>query len=348
MSILLDAVSKQKQQSAGVYDPVLTPRPASPLIQRKRGLATKVTILAVAMSFAITGAWGLNTLLSRGHQDVANHKMTSAPSVLPVATIVPEVSKSDVEADTSAMEDFSLAGKVALPRPKPLSSSMVMTEPQLQQPQPMSNQYSQPDTVQQPHLTTASSSNALTIEQLQQLSQQYDQQLQNAYQQSTDTQDVEPIILGANANQRGLQELEALKLQVNMAANEVDFQSVRQERVNQDNNLADAFAAALKDVEYEQSANRDVTEAKLDPIPKPKPQGIPKYGDLPASIQLRIPEFNIVAHVYSTEPSNRWLNVDGQELQQGDMIQGKLTIIEIRPRDIILDIDGQEFKVPAI
>ena len=347
MSILLDAVSKQKQQSAGVYDPVLTPRPASPLIQRKRGLATKVTLLAFAMSVAITGAWGLNTLLNTAHQDVANLDVPSAKSVSPETNIMPVVSKQVLEEETQTTADFSLAGKVALPRPKPLSSS-AMTEPQLRLQQPISNQNHQQALLQQPNAATVNSSDALTIEQLQQLSQQYDQQLQNAYQQSNDTLDAEPIILGANANQRGLQELEALKLQVNMAANEVDFRSVRQERVNQDNNLADAFAAALKDVEYEQSANRDVTEAKLDPIPKSKPQGIPKYGDLPASLQLRIPEFNIVAHVYSTEPSNRWLNVDGQELQQGDMIQDKLTIIEIRPRDIILDIDGQEFKVPAI
>jgi len=348
MSILLDAVTKQKQQSAGGYDAVLTPRPASPLIQRKHGLATKVSLLAVAMSVAITGAWGLNILLNTAHQDAASLDVKSAPSVSPVINTIAVVKSQAIEAQQQAKEDFSLAGKVALPRPKPLFTSIAMTEPQLHQPQAISNEYSQADGLQQPNMTTHSSSNALTIEQLQQLSQQYDQQLQNAYQQSNDTLDVEPIILGANANQRGLQELEALKLQVNMAANEVDFSSVRQERTNQDNNLADAFAAALKEVEYEQSATRDVTEAKLDPIPKTKPQGIPKYGDLPASIQLRVPEFNIVAHVYSTEPSNRWLNVDGQELQQGDMIQGKLTIIEIRPRDIILDIDGQEFKVPAI
>ncbi|MBB1440083.1 general secretion pathway protein GspB, partial [Shewanella sp. SG41-4] len=158
----------------------------------------------------------------------------------------------------------------------------------------------------------------------------------------------EAIVLGANANRRGLAELEALRLQVNAAAEEVDFASVKAPSINEQNNLIAAFETALKDVEYEQSANQQVTQEKLDPIPRPSNQQIPKYGDLPASVQLQVPEFNINAHVYSSTPSNRWLNVDGVELQQGDMIKNKLTIVEIRPRDIVLEIAGEQFRVPAI
>ena len=137
-------------------------------------------------------------------------------------------------------------------------------------------------------------------------------------------------------------------MQVNTAAQEVDFASVKAPSIDERNNLLAAFEVALKDVEFEQSVNQQVTEAKLDPIPRPNNQQIPSYGDLPASVQLQVPEFNINAHVYSSEPNNRWLNVDGVELQQGDMIKNKLTIIEIRPRDIVLDINGEQFRVPAI
>ena len=173
-----------------------------------------------------------------------------------------------------------------------------------------------------------------------QAQQQQDQQLWARQQ--------EQIILGANANRRGLAELEALRMQVNTAAQEVDFASVKAPSIDERNNLLAAFEVALKDVEFEQSVNQQVTEAKLDPIPRPNNQQIPSYGDLPASVQLQVPEFNINAHVYSSEPNNRWLNVDGVELQQGDMIKNKLTIIEIRPRDIVLDINGEQFRVPAI
>ena len=360
MSILLDAVSKQKQQSLGVHDAIMTPRPVLPPVKPKRPMIMKLTLLSVAVSAAIMGAWALDTLLDASHkrpQIVSDN--TRQAAIVPATAqqkSAPQVVASqalEVMPEANVSEEFSLAGKVALPMAKPLSAAIAMNDlqPSLMY-QASTNSFN--DSAQQ---GTNMDDKQLSLTQLQQLSQQYDQQLQQAYQQSNviqnnDIEEIEPIILGVNANQRGLKELEALKLQVNMAANEVDFKSVRQSESNRDasrdSNLANAFAAALKDVEYEQSANKDVTEAKLDPIPHTKPQGIPKYGDLPASVQLSVPEFNIVAHVYSSEPNNRWLNVDGKELQQGDMIQGKLTIIEIRPRDIILEINGQEFKVPAI
>ena len=371
MSILLDAVSKQKQQSLGVHDAIMTPRPVLSSVKPKRPMIMKLTLLSVAVSAAIMGAWALDTLLDASHQTKNINKPNT--SIMPVTDMLPQQINESIQQtaiqktatrqvisqavevipEANVSEEFSLAGKVALPMAKPLSAAIAMndSQPSLMY-QASTNSFN--DSAQQ---GTNMDDKQLSLTQLQQLSQQYDQQLQQAYQQSNviqnnDIEEIEPIILGANANQRGLKELEALKLQVNMAANEVDFKSVRQPEsnrdANRDSNLASAFAAALKDVEYEQSANKDVTEAKLDPIPHTKPQGIPKYGDLPASIQLSVPEFNIVAHVYSSDPNNRWLNVDGKELQQGDMIQGKLTIIEIRPRDIILDINGQEFKVPAI
>ncbi|WP_434940261.1 general secretion pathway protein GspB [Shewanella sp. HL-SH8] len=364
MSILLDAVSKQKQQSTGVHDAIMTPRPVLPSVKPKRPMIMKLTLLGVAVSSAIVGAWALDTLLDASHKrpQIVNEN-TQQAAIRPATAqqkSAPQVVVSqalEVMPEANVSEEFSLAGKVALPMAKPLLAAVAIedSQPSLMY-QASTNSFN--DSSQQ---GTNMDDKQLSLTQLQQLSQQYDQQLQQAYQQSNviqnnDIEEIEPIILGANANQRGLKELEALKLQVNMAANEVDFKSVRQSEssrdasrdANRDSNLANAFAAALKDVEYEQSANKDVTEAKLDPIPHTKPQGIPKYGDLPASVQLSVPEFNIVAHVYSSDPNNRWLNVDGKELQQGDMIQGKLTIIEIRPRDIILDINGNEFKVPAI
>lgn len=358
MSILLDAVSKQKQQSSGVHDAIMTPRPVLPVVKPKRPMIMKLTLLGAGISLAIMGAWALDTLLDASHKWPQRiNDNTQQAAILPDAAqqeSAPQAVISqavEVLHETDLSEEFSLAGKVALPRAKPLSAATIINEPSLMY---QASTQSFNDSAQQ---EARMDEKQLSLNQLQQLSQQYDQQLQQAYLesdviQSRDVEEVEPIILGANANQRGLKELEALKLQVNMAANEVDFKSVRQPEsnrdVNRDSNLANAFAAALKDVEYEQSANKNVTEAKLDPIPQAKSQGIPKYGDLPASVQLSVPEFNIVAHVYSSAPNNRWLNVDGKELQQGDMIQGKLTIIEIRPRDIILEINGQEFKVPAI
>ena len=158
---------------------------------------------------------------------------------------------------------------------------------------------------------------------------------------STDTQTQQPMMLGANANESGLASLEALRQQVSAAAEDVGLET---NKSRDEDKLVASFQNALKDVEYTNAAETNVTEAKLDPIPKTAADDIPKYGQLPAGLQLQV----IVAHVYSSDPTQRWLNVDGAELQEGDMIAGKLKIISIRPRDIVLDIQGTQFKVPAI
>lgn len=357
MSILLDAVVKQKQQQAGgVNDSILLPSTSRKI--NSHNAVAKFGLLAVSIVLAVGGAWALHKLLNRP----AEHFTNTQPANMVNRIRNTEVQTSNLSPSpaVTSSADFRLAGKVALPMPKSFDKpfAVVQTQESLYQDKAVTIQPSLPQSFEQtprdvePLQSNNTNADGLSLAQLELLSQQYDQQLQNAYQQERMLKQAEsesePIILGANANERGLRELEALQLQVSMAANEVDFDSVKQPVGQNDNNLTAAFAAALKEVEYEQSANYDVTPDELSPITKPKPQGIPKYGDLPASVQLKVPEFNINAHVYSTDPNNRWLNVDGEELQQGDMIQGKLTIIEIRPRDVILEIDGQEFKVPAI
>ncbi|QIR15276.1 general secretion pathway protein GspB [Shewanella aestuarii] len=352
MSILLDAVVKQKQQQAGgANDTILLPSTSRKI--NSHNAVAKFGLLAVSIVLAVGGAWALHKLLNRPAEHFTN---TQPANMVNRIRNTEDQTPNPSQAVTSSA-DFRLAGKVALPVPKSSDKPYAVVQTQdnlfqdkIQPSLPQSFEQTPSDVA--PLQSNNTDVDGLSLAQLELLSQQYDQQLQNAYQQERILKQAEsesePIILGANANERGLRELEALQLQVNMAANEVDFASVKQPVGQNDNNLTAAFAAALKEVEYEQSANYDVTPDELSPITKPKPQGIPKYGDLPASVQLKVPEFNINAHVYSTDPNNRWLNVDGEELQQGDIIQGKLTIIEIRPRDVILEIDGQEFKVPAI
>lgn len=178
--------------------------------------------------------------------------------------------------------------------------------------------------------------------------------------QATSQHSAEPVILGANANEQGKALLASLQNEVQQAAKDVGLSTKTEvtkvetqakqieSRHGADNNLLAAFEQALKEVEAEKSVAKPVTKPKLDPIPATPKDTIPSYGQLPAGVQLQVPEFNINAHVYASDPSQRWLNVDGQELQQGDKINGKLDIIEIRPRDIVLAIDGYQFKVPAV
>ncbi|MCG9721396.1 general secretion pathway protein GspB [Shewanella sp. Isolate7] len=386
MSILLDAVTRAKQQDQQL-DPVITPRAQYEAMQPKWPLVVKLGLVGTGLGGAIALAWVLSgqgslanqrqaESLSAGQAQAVQSKAVQ-PKVIEAKAIEakaieakaieakaieakaieakavksettqPLVSQSPQSGnDASNGTGIKLAGKVALPVPveRPILQAKAST-PATVVPQPRR----QPAEIQSVARNKALGNDGLSA-------------------QSSE----EPIILGANANQRGRDLLSSLKAQVDEAAADVGLESAyvaeqgsdqaldqmseqlpepdAQQRpaVKDTSKLVAAFEAALKEVEKENAVATPVTEPKLDPIPVPKADELPKYGQLPAGLQLQVPEFNILAHVYANDPKNRWLNVDGAELQQGDMIGGKLKIVEIRPRDVVLEVAGTEFKVPAI
>ncbi|GIU17325.1 general secretion pathway protein GspB [Shewanella sp. MBTL60-007] len=350
MSILLDAVTRDKQQSQGItHDVVLTPR-AQYRAKQDSGKGLKYAAGVVSLLLlTVLAAWLLSKVLypeSKGGNGLweatsVNSSANPTPNQHEFAKQETAQQMSQQEADSTpeSVPEIRLAGKVVLPIAKP----MAVTQPVMV-------------STSQPLVNSAASeeSNDLMAAVLKAQRNVENNSVENNHEPASNpasnksrvTSDSEPIILGANSNQRGEDLLESLKEQVEDAANDVGLKS-SEPAVN--NNLLAAFEAALKDVERDNAVATPVTEPKLDPIPTtPKSDDIPKYGQLPAGLQLQVPEFNINAHVYSSAPDNRWLNVDGAELQEGDSIQGKLTIVEIRPRDVVLAIQGTEFKVPAI
>lgn len=430
MSILLDAITREKQQQVGsLPDAVFTPR-VNPPKPNTYALSIKGILVVGGMLATVGAAWVMVQVLVQAKTSVSQEEKVLQPLGKPVTELVPNATDAKavninavnthvvstspanlssehlsskqlssqrpeqegqalVSSDNSAQ--IQLAGKVALP--------VARVYGQGRDYDPQSTEFNDGISYRQAGLSNEFG--AIDEDLLQGLSDKEKDYAQhgNQYEQNVSDDKLweiepetseEPIILGANSNARGRAELAALRLQVDEAAKKVNFsqtrdayasrssdsyadnspvylgsESAEQRQRNgkvstqssqaanlqtKENKLLAAFELALKDVEYEKSANRNVTKPALDPIPSTKTQGddFPKYGQLPASLQLQVPEFSVVAHVYSSVAKNRWLNVDGVELQEGDKIQGKLTLVEIRPRDIVLEIEGTQFKVPAI
>ncbi|MBW8183580.1 general secretion pathway protein GspB [Shewanella nanhaiensis] len=329
MSILLDAVTRAKQQDADInLDPVLTPRAQYEQLSRGRNRGVLLLLSLVILSLLVVITW-----LVRDQSTEVTKTENQSQQVEPILfEKVQEIAVAD-ESSASVKNGIQLAGKVALP----IAESMPVRYQAQSQPQ------TQPRQAVREHSQ------------------------RNLATSSVDDTASEPIILGANANHKGQELLNSLKYQVDSAAHDLGMtksqvlqqpeqtQNQAQPQVEEETrnyqsegNLLAAFEAALKEVEVNRSVATPVTQKSLDPIPTPKQDTLPSYGQLPAGLQLQVPEFNINAHVYSSDPNNRWLNVDGAELQQGDSIGGKLEIVEIRPRDVVLAIQGTEFKVPAI
>ncbi|MBO2638184.1 general secretion pathway protein GspB [Shewanella algae] len=386
MSILLDAVTRAKQQEMGEQlDPVLTPRAQ---YRRQSSASRYLKPLAVLVAAVLAGgalAWGWHSL--------DTNKKPLAPETSSVgAKASQQQARQQDESQgykqpTQAAEvaeqgatEVRLAGKVALPMAQPIPQTQAVqsrtiqsqnTLPQNAQAenratinqssvnqgstnQSSINQSGEPEIAarQSPASVNAQSTGsdllaasvAEAAKELQFAQLQADGSATVNQPQEMPAADDEPIILGANPNRRGLEVLESLKRQVNEAAEDVGLSSAESRRQDE---LVAQFQAALADVEHRHSAEKPVSPPELDPIPKAEEE-VPPYGGLPAGLQLQVPEFEISAHVYASEPSKRWLNVEGAELQEGDSIKGQLKIVEIRPRDVVLEIQGQKFRVPAI
>ena len=368
MSILLDAVTRDKQQSQAItHDVVLTPRAQYKAKQQHNGGVKFAALFVLALLLMVLAAWLVSkALLPAPAASQMNTSVVAAServSNRPANTL-----SSDTGSDDSGLSNISqnapiaevrLAGKVALPVAQTLAPQTAQHVSGQSGFNAGANLRANSTQSEAANYSSNNSDEALDnplMAALLNAQESVEQEFpQTATKQQVNTvvednnrysNDDEPIILGANSNKRGNDLLDSLKYEVEYAANEVGLET---SEPDPNNNLLAAFEAALKDVEREKSVETPVTEAKLDPIPTtPKSDAIPKYGQLPAGLQLQVPEFNINAHVYSSVADNRWLNVDGAELQEGDSIQGKLTIVEIRPRDVVLAIQGTEFKVPAI
>lgn len=103
--------------------------------------------------------------------------------------------------------------------------------------------------------------------------------------------------------------------------------------------LKKAFAQAVQDVDQQRSSqvtHSTKNSSYADPIEL-----------LPESIQNAIPTLKYQAHIYASEPSKRWIKLNGRELYEGDNI-GVLSLIEITPEQSLLSYDGYEFTLKAL
>ncbi|WP_345866764.1 general secretion pathway protein GspB [Shewanella algae] len=386
MSILLDAVTRAKQQEMGEQlDPVLTPRAQ---YRRQSSASRYLKPLAILVAAVLAGgalAWGWHSLdtnkkpLAPETSSVGGQASQQQARQQDESQGYKQPTQAAEVAEQGATE-VRLAGKVALPMAQPIPQTQAVQSRtiQSQNTRPQNAQAENRATINQSSVNQGSinqssinqsgeaeiaarqspasvnaqstgsdllaASVAEAAKELQFAQLQADGSATVNQAQEMPAADDEPIILGANPNRRGLEVLESLKRQVNEAAEDVGLSSAESRRQDE---LVAQFQAALADVEHRHSAEKPVSPPELDPIPKAEEE-VPPYGGLPAGLQLQVPEFEISAHVYASEPSKRWLNVEGAELQEGDSIKGQLKIVEIRPRDVVLEIQGQKFRVPAI
>lgn len=74
---------------------------------------------------------------------------------------------------------------------------------------------------------------------------------------------------------------------------------------------------------------------------------IPSLSELSRSFQNQIPAFSYDSHMYRSSASQRWVELNGQRLYEGDALN-QLTILRIEPQKVVLVKDSEAFSQPAL
>ena len=80
------------------------------------------------------------------------------------------------------------------------------------------------------------------------------------------------------------------------------------------------------------------------------------YHDAPAQdinqlddlLQRQLPSLRFEAHVYATDAKQRWIKVNGKDLQQGQWVTADIQVKEILPQYVVLQFNQTQFSVEAL
>lgn len=74
---------------------------------------------------------------------------------------------------------------------------------------------------------------------------------------------------------------------------------------------------------------------------------LPRISELTGRLQSQIPSFSYDAHQYSSRANERFIELAGQRLRQGDLWQG-IQILTIAPSHVVLALGNDAFQQPAL
>lgn len=95
--------------------------------------------------------------------------------------------------------------------------------------------------------------------------------------------------------------------------------------------------------------------ASLDQEPEPEYEtevttisDVPRVHELPARTLTILPSMAFSAHMYASDAKERWVRVNGRRVNEGDYIEDDLRVVTIKPQELILSFNGQEFSMAAL
>ncbi len=86
------------------------------------------------------------------------------------------------------------------------------------------------------------------------------------------------------------------------------------------------------------------------PAPTPEPVEIPRshaplLHELPEALRVTVPALTVNAHVWTEDPSRRFVLLDMQRYREGDRVRDGLQLVAILPEGVELDWRGTRFRL---
>jgi general secretion pathway protein B len=116
--------------------------------------------------------------------------------------------------------------------------------------------------------------------------------------------------------------------------------SVSNERLNP--TLLRRIQAAAEDVDSQ------VNDPKPDVIKITDLNQLPRIDQLSPAILTLMPAMSFSAHMYASNPRDRWVRVNSKRLGEGDVIANNVILKRIESEKVVLDYNGTEFTMNAL
>ena len=138
----------------------------------------------------------------------------------------------------------------------------------------------------------------------------------------------------------------------------VDFEQMQEADTEEELTPVDELLPAAELEESDVSAElRGKFESALAAADSPqrRKQEI-NYHDAPAQdinqlddlLQRQLPSLRFEAHVYASDAKQRWIKVNGKDLQQGQWVTADIQVKEILPQYVVLQFNQVQFSVEAL
>jgi general secretion pathway protein B len=71
-------------------------------------------------------------------------------------------------------------------------------------------------------------------------------------------------------------------------------------------------------------------------------------NDLPDQLIRRLPEIQITAHIYASDPDLRMVNINGVSRSEGDLLSDSLQLVEITEVGVVMNFEGYAYVMNII